>query len=138
MNSLFFAATHRKAVALVRSFAAFSLVTVFWMSPVTVQARDSIQWSIGVHSPGVSIGTSNAPGAVFSYPSYGYPVYESRPVVVYPRPVVVHPQPVVIYENHPGYGRRYGKEHGYERYDYKYGDKHYRSYRDDDDDDDDD
>ena len=70
------------------------------------QARDSVHWSIGVHSPGVQVGVSNAPpvvyGPAYGYPSYGYPVYDQRPVVVYPRPVVVHPRPVVV-QTYPVY-----------------------------------
>lgn len=84
------------------------------------QARDSVHWSIGVHSPGVQVGVSNAPPVVYGYPpSYGYPaypVYEPRPVVVYPRPVVVYPRPVVV-ERYPVYVApapwRYGEPRGH-------------------------
>lgn len=45
-----------------------------------------VYWSVGVQSPGVQLGVSNAPPA---------PVYVQRP-----RPVYVQPAPVVVY---PGY-----------------------------------
>lgn len=79
----------------VRGLMAAGLVAGVWalsvgMSPA--QARDNVYWSIGVDSPGVQWGVSNAPPA---------PVYVQRP-----RPVYVQPAPVVVY---PGYG------YGYER-----------------------
>ena len=93
-----------------RAFALLGLAAGAWcLSGIATQAqaRDSVHWSIGVHSPGVHVGVSNAPPVVYgypaySYPSYGYPAYEPRPVVVYPRPVVVHPRPVVV-ERYPVY-----------------------------------
>lgn len=48
------------------------------------QARDNVYWSIGVNSPGVSVGVTN-----------------SRPVAVYPAPVVVHSPPPVVYAPPP-------------------------------------
>ncbi len=81
-----------------RALAVVSLAAGAWALSGTAQARDNIHWSIGINSPGVAVGVSNAPTVVYSYPSYGYPVYhEPRPVVVYPRPVVVHPRPVVVH-----------------------------------------
>lgn len=62
---------------------------------------DDVYWSVGVHSPGVSVGVSNAPPPRVYYP---------RPVVVYPQPVyaqpIYHPRPVVVYPPavHPGWG----------------------------------
>ncbi|MBX3611099.1 MAG: hypothetical protein KF871_14505 [Hydrogenophaga sp.] len=81
-------------------------------------ARDDIQWSIGVNTPGVSVGVSNAPTVVYGYPHYGYPVYSAPPAVVYSRPVVVYPRPVVV-QSYPVYvgprweGRRHGHRHGH-------------------------
>lgn len=49
-------------------------------------ARDNVIWSVGVASPGVSIGLSNAA-----------PVYvQPAPVYVQPAPVYVQPAPVVV------------------------------------------
>jgi len=55
------------------------------------QARD-VYWSIGVNSPGVSMGVSNA-----------RPVYVQPPVVVYhrPPPVVYHTAPTVVVQQPP-------------------------------------
>jgi hypothetical protein len=112
-----------------RALAVLSLAAGAWALSGTAQARDNIHWSIGVHSPGVSVGVSNAPTVVYSYPSYGYPVYhEPRPVVVYPRPVVVHPRPVVVHsypvyaQPHPHWHGHRGHKHGHR--------KHHRGHRD--------
>ena len=64
------------------------------------QARDNVYWSIGVNSPGVSVGASNAP-PVYVQPAPVYvqpaPVYvQPRPVYVQPRPVYVQPTPVYV------------------------------------------
>lgn len=134
MKLLLSTAVHSKLFALLRGIIAFSVVTSLWLLSGTAQARDNIHWSIGVHSPGLNVGAFNTP---FSYPSYDYPVYEPRPVVVYPRPIVVRPRPVVIYEHHPG-DHRHWKERGYAKYEHKDRYKKYRSYRDRDHDDDDD
>lgn len=100
----------RSSQAALRGLALLGLAVGAWsLSGIATQAqaRDNVHWSIGVQSPGVSVGVSNAPPVVYgypsySYPSYGYPVYEPRPVVVYPRPIVVQPRPVVV-ERYPVY-----------------------------------
>lgn len=110
MKPVSFSSSH----AALRGLAMLGLVVGAWsLSGIATQAqaRDSVHWSIGVYSPGVQVGVSNAPPVVYgyppaysypAYPAYGYPVYEPRPVVVYPRPVVVHPRPVVV-ERYPVY-----------------------------------
>ncbi|MBK6867350.1 MAG: hypothetical protein IPG98_05245 [Burkholderiales bacterium] len=50
------------------------------------QARSDVYWSIGMGSPGVSVGVSNAP------PVY----YAPQPVYVQPAPVYVRPRPVYV------------------------------------------
>lgn len=102
------------------------------------QARDDVYWSIGVNSPGVSVGVTNtrpvavypAPVIVHSPPPvvYGPPpvVYAPPPVIYSPppsrsvRPVVVHQAPVVVYgppphrrhwDGHPGRGHNHGHRH---------------------------
>ena len=56
------------------------------------QARD-VNWSIGVNSPGVSVGVSNG---------YGYPVYVAPPpVYVAPRPIYYAPPPPRVYSAPP-------------------------------------
>lgn len=98
------------------------------------QARD-LNWSIGIDSPGVSVGVSNnQPVVVYPQPMYGAPVY-GRPVYVQPppvyqvrpmpgygyvQPVVVHPYPPVVVYGQPGYGHknkhRHGHRHGHDRW----------------------
>ena len=102
MNTPSFTATRTWA----KGLAMIALAAGGWALAGSAQARD-VYWSIGVNSPGVAVGVSNAPPpVVYSYPSYGYPVYEPRPVVVYPRPVVVHPRPVVV-QSYPVYPAPY-------------------------------
>ena len=95
------------------------------------QARD-VNWSIGIASPGVSVGVSNHrpvvvyPQPVYGQPVYGQPVYvhpqpvyQVRPMPGYVQPVVVHPYPPVVY-GPPGHGHkhkhRHGHRHGNERW----------------------
>lgn len=60
---------------------------------------DNVYWSVGVSSPGVSVGVAN--GAPMYQPSYQpayQPVYvEPRPVYVAPRPVYWRAPPQVVY-----------------------------------------
>lgn len=129
MNTLSLSPRHHRAL---RGLALLSLAAGAWaLSGIATQAqaRDNVYWSIGVNSPGVHVGVSNAPTVVYSYPSYGYPVYSPRPVVVYPRPVVVHPHPVVVHSypvyEHPRQWRhdrppKHWHKHGYHK-GYKHG-----------------
>ena len=78
-----------------RGLAAVSLVAGAWaLSTAASQAhaRD-VYWSVGVNSPGVSIGASNAPVVVHQPPAY----YYAPPVVVQPAPVYYHRPPAVVY-----------------------------------------
>lgn len=118
--------TNRTASAPWRQgLGALALAATAWaLSATPAQARDDIQWSIGVHSPGVSVGVSNAPTVVYGYPQYGYPVYEPRPVVVYPRPVVVH-RPVVV-QSYPVYRTEYGPYWKGHKHGHKWHKRHHR------------
>ena len=108
----------RRSSGLARGLAMAALVAGAWALSVgasKAHARD-VYWSVGVDSPGVSVGVSNAPPPrVVVHPR---PVYvEQAPVVVYPghrhpRPVYVAPAPVV-----------YVGDYGYP------GDRHYRHDR---------
>ena len=51
----------------------------------TAQARD-VYWSVGVGSPGISVGVGNVPPAYYGPP----------PVYVQPAPVYVRPAPVYV------------------------------------------
>lgn len=87
------------------------------------QAND-VYWSVGVASPGVSIGVSNS-RPVLVVPA---PVYV-QPAPIYRRAVPIFVQPQVVYvQPHPGhghkkrggkharFGRDRGERHGYEAY----------------------
>ncbi len=81
-------------------------------------------WSIGLASPGVSVGVANAapvyvaPQPVYVQPQPVYvapqPVYVQPRPIYYNQPVVVRPAPV--YQAgwvQPGYGHRWHKKHGH-------------------------
>jgi hypothetical protein len=99
-----------------------ALVAGAWsLSTATAQARDDVYWSVGVHSPGVAVGVSNAPPPVVvhqAYPVYQpRPVYQSRPIVIQHAPVIVHQpygyiRPIAVapapsYHPGRGYGPRW-------------------------------
>lgn len=88
---------------LARGLAVAALVCGAWALSATLapaQARD-LYFSIGVNTPGVSVGVSNAPPVVYHPPAVvHYPppvVHYPSPVVQYPPAVVHYPQPVVVY-----------------------------------------
>lgn len=87
------------------------------------QARDNVQWSVGVGVPGavVNVGTAPVymPAPVYMQPA---PVYvQPAPVFIQPRPVYVQPQAVylapqpVYFEGRHGHGHGHKWKHGYER-----------------------
>jgi hypothetical protein len=79
---------------------------------------DNLYWSVGVGSPGVSVGISNGwPGPVYVQPA---PVYV-HPAPVYLRPVPVFVQPVapIYYQAVPVYQPGWappGRAHGWHKY----------------------
>lgn len=66
-------------------------------------ARSDVSFSVGVSTPGVVIGVSNA-YPVYTSPAYGY---QPQPVYVQPQPVYVQPAPIYrprpIYVQQPVY-----------------------------------
>jgi hypothetical protein len=86
-------------------------------------AQAQVAWSVGVNSPGVSVGVTNAP--VVAYPRYyrhWYPRYYAAAPIVYPAPVVepvyVDPYyygPTVVYPAGywVGWQRGYVRWHGH-------------------------
>ena len=87
-------------------------------------SAQDIFWSIGMSSPGVQVGVSNAPPVVV----YPQPVVVHRPMVVAPRPVVVQSQPVIYVQSAPlmlppqrveyrewRYGQDHGRHRGWDR-----------------------
>jgi len=115
--------------AVFRIMATAVLAAGAWALSVgasTAQARD-VYWSVGVNSPGVSVGVSNAPPVYYQPPAVVYHrpppvVYQTAPTVIYQPPVVVHRpypsrhvQPVVVVQGpvlaYPGLDdRRYRHE----------------------------
>lgn len=78
------------------------------------QAQDNVFWSIGMSSPGVQVGMSNAPMVVVRPPVYVQP----RPVYVVPRQVVYMP-PQPVYYGYSGWGRGHNEHVGYRGYGYR-------------------
>ena len=82
------------------------------------QARDNINWSVGIGVPGVVVGASNY--GYNNYPVYTQPAPIYSPAPVYPSSYYVQPAP--IYYSPPVYvrpapvyigGGYYGHRHGY-------------------------
>ena len=149
-NSLSLLTAWRRSSGLARGLAIAALAASGWAlsaGATAAHARD-VYWSVGVESPGVSVGVSNAPPPrVVVHPR---PVYvEQAPVVVYadryrPRPVYVERAPVVIVRDrgyhHDRHSRweerrrarheRWDRHHRHDRHDrHDKRDKH-RGYRD--------
>lgn len=96
----------------------------------SAQARDNVQWSVGVATPGAVVNVGNG-GAVYPQPVLVQPVpvyVQPAPVFVQPRPVFVQPAPVymqaqpVYYERHHHHGHkwregRYEEHQGHDRND---------------------
>jgi len=58
----------------------------------TAQARDNINWSVGIEAaPGVAVGVSNTRPVIVA----------PQPVYVAPQPVYVAPQPVIVQRAQP-------------------------------------
>lgn len=92
MNTVTFNTPAQGRSTWAKALGLVSLATAAWaLSAGQAQARgghDDVYWSIGVNSPGVAVGVSNAP--------------PPRPVVVHTQPVVIHqPAPVVIHQPYP-------------------------------------
>lgn len=148
MNTMSLSTHWSRSSAWARGLAIAALAAGGWaLSGLTTQAhaRGDVYWSVGVNSPGVSVGVSNAPPVVY----YPPPVYSyGRPVVVYEEPVVVHRpyryvRPVVVapapvyYHPGRGHGNRWGHRRGHrhdrdwddDRHDNRWDDDDRRGYR---------
>ncbi|RCX11961.1 hypothetical protein [Extensimonas vulgaris] len=99
--------------------AALGLGAALLLGAGAAQARDSVYWSVGVASPGVAVGVSNAYPAVVApvAPVVAVapaPVYYAPPPVVYaPRPVYYAP-PVMVAPRGWYRGGHHHHEHGWE------------------------
>lgn len=84
-------------------------------------AQAQVNWSVGVHAPGISVGVANPPPVYYQPP----PVYYSPPPVYYrpPPPVYYRPAPV-YYGPPPAY---YGPPRGYygPRHHHRHGPRHW-------------
>lgn len=74
--------------------SAASTIAVLWGAAGAAQARDVV-WSVGVGSPGIHVGVSNAPPVVLARPIVVAPqaVYQHPHLYRYPQLVVMAPQP---------------------------------------------
>ena len=90
--------------------AGAALALVFGAAPA--QARD-VNWSIGVHSPGVSVGVGSGGYPVYVAPAPVYvaprPVYVEQPYYYAPPRVVYRPAPV--YYGPPGHWHKKPRKH---------------------------
>jgi len=78
MNTMTFKTPWVRSSGWAKGLALLALAAAGWAASTgTAQARDNVYWSIGVNSPGVAVGVSNAP------------VYH-QPYVIQHRPVIVH------------------------------------------------
>ncbi len=86
------------------------------------QAGSNVYWSVGVGSPGVSVGVTNArpvyvqPAPVYYQPAPVYvqpaPIYYQQPAQVYYQQQPVYVQPAPVYYGRP-YGHKKYHGHGY-------------------------
>lgn len=113
-NSTSIVSAWRRSSGLARGLAIAALAAGGWAlsTAATPAHAGDVYWSVGVDSPGVSVGVSNAPPP-------------PRVVVVRPRPVYVEPAPVVVYSDYyprprPVYVERpqvvYVEDYGYREY----------------------
>ena len=112
-----------------RNFAKAMAATALLIGVVAYSASaraDNVYWSIGMGSPGVTIGMTNArplPIYVQPQPYYGQPapVY-MHPGAVYTQQVPIYMQPRPVYQQSwAGQGRPHGKGQKYDRRDDKRG-----------------
>lgn len=90
-------------------WAGAALALAALAGAAAAQARELV-WSVGVHSPGISVGVANAPPVyVASGPVYYAP---PPPPVYYAARPVYQAVPVYVVPSHRGYyGRGYDKHH---------------------------
>lgn len=121
-----------------QALAAVAVAAGLWaVGSGQAQARGGqgdVYWTIGVNSPGVTVGVSNAPPPrqVVVQPR-PVVVYPSAPVVIhqpypYAQHVVVHPRPVVYH----GVGPRWDERHERRHWKHKHRRHHHDRYDDDD------
>ena len=132
-NSMSFLSAWRRSTGLARGLAVAALAAGAWALSAgasQAHARGDVYWSVGVDSPGVSVGVSNAPPPrVVVHPR---PVYvEQAPVVVYPghrhpRPYYVAPSRVVVVGDHGYRGDRHYRHDRHSRWEERHRARHER------------
>lgn len=118
--------------ALARCLTIATLAAGAWaLSVVGSQAHagSDVHWSIGVHSPGVTVGVSNGRSGYYGPPPVYYaprPIYyEPRPIYYAPPPVYYQPRPV--YRSYWGHGPRWDdRRHGHRHHNKRHGHRHDR------------
>jgi hypothetical protein len=132
MNTTTLKTPWSRTSALARGLTLATLAAGAWALSAMgtpAHARSDVHWSIGVNSPGVVVGVSNAPPVYYAPP----PVYYGPPPVYYaPRPIYYGPPPVYyaprpVYRSGWGPAPRWeGRWHGHRGYDR--GDRYDRRY----------
>lgn len=121
MNTQTLSTPWQRSSGLARSLALVTLAAGAWALSAmgsVAHARSDVQWSIGVHAPGVVVGASNAPPVYYGPPRgyYGPPppvYYQPRPYYA-PRPIYYGPPPV-YYAPRPVYRSGWGPAPRWER-----------------------
>ncbi len=114
--------------------AMAGLAAVTWGSSAHAHG-DDIVWSVGVGSPGVQLGVTNAPPAVVHRPVLvaPQPVYLRAPAVVLRSAAVAVPQPQVVYAVAPypvqSQWVQVAQPRGWDKQQYKQDRKYRKHYR---------
>ncbi|MGE0100497.1 MAG: hypothetical protein AB7S86_19325 [Hydrogenophaga sp.] len=120
MKALSFNTAWSRSSGWARGLTIATLAAGAWaLSGIGTQAQargNDVYWSIGVNSPGVAVGVSNAPPVYYApRPVYHAPrpIYYAPPPVYYaPPPVYYAPRPV--YRSYWGHGPRFDdRRHGH-------------------------
>jgi hypothetical protein len=103
--------------AMLAAGAAVGLALAAMSFAGSAQARDNVQWSVGVGVPGAVVNVGTPPVYVQPAPVYVQPApvfVQPRPVFVQPQAVYVAPQPV-YYEHERRHGHKWHRDHEHER-----------------------
>lgn len=91
---------------------AASLMGLLASLATSAQARDSLNWSVGVSTPGAVVSVSNAPTVMLPAPVYAPVLVPARPVYM-AAPMVVHAPPVYVVREGKHHGKGWHKKHGH-------------------------
>lgn len=122
MKAMTFNTAWSRSSGWARGLTIATLAAGAWaLSGIATQAEarggNDVYWSIGVNSPGVAVGVSNAP-PVYHAPRPIYhapqPIYYAPPPVYYAPPAYHEPRPA--YRSQWGHGPRWDDRRGGHRY----------------------